>query len=169
MSDFRKGDKVRVTFEGEYDRRDTAGGHVVWHDGGKHYTSSDATVEVIEPADDPSKDLVGTVRKDANSELIVVRAAVSSGEYPWAAITDTISRTHDEVFGWPVIGVVPDTPAAGAHEPKVRYFKHLGDNATWRWNSETLGIHVNFGWEASVYKTLAELHSAESVKEVAEP
>jgi hypothetical protein len=47
--DPQPGDRVRVSFEGEYVRRDPAGAHVVEHGAMWHYTSPDSRVEVIEP------------------------------------------------------------------------------------------------------------------------
>lgn len=126
-------------------------------------------VELVFRFDDPSKDPVGTVRQAPSNTWVVVKSASNA----WVPVdaNDTKPLLDLDVRGCEVIGAVPGTPAAEAQEPKLRYFAHLGGDATWRWNSETLGVHVNFGdgWEPSAYKTLAELNSAESVKEVPAP
>ena len=84
-------------------------------DGYKHLCQvEDATVEVLERADDPSKDPIGTVRKGDKSSPVVRCRVTSSDVHPWKSVMYTVSYSHDEVVGWPVTGAVPGTPAAEA-------------------------------------------------------
>lgn len=118
----REGDRVRVTYEGTYMREVQDGWHKV--EVGNHaypmYPSSDATVEVLERADDPSKALRGEVRE------IDGMAAVRYGKDMWVyfspihhGATGGYGIYRDEqVVGTPVIGVVPHTPAAEQFIPE---------------------------------------------------
>lgn len=118
----QKGDRVRVTFEAEFegDGLDGSTARVKVTKGGMPALISiadESTVEVLEPADDPTRDPIWTVRTvepapggaDGNT---VVKFGDSYWLYPsklgngygrldWSCVTDS-----------KVIGVVPGTPAA---------------------------------------------------------
>lgn len=88
--------------------------------GGKYGTvtyPADSTVEVVEPADDPSRDLVGAVRRSPGGR---VAHKIDTDEQPWAeyitGFTSYVWRGDADVAGWAPIGAVPGTPAA-ANDP----------------------------------------------------
>lgn len=104
----KPGDKVRVTYEGVVSPVD---GQAFRTDKGFERSLTDAvSVEVIEPADDPSKDPIGTVRvsaghysKHANS-VRVVRSQTEWNGTPWVRFSGTSAKdryTNAEVTGWP--------------------------------------------------------------------
>jgi hypothetical protein len=102
----RPGDRVRITYEAEYRN----GWEAVGKDGTVTYPA-DAVVEVVEPADDPSKSLVGEVRKYHDGTPVALTA--DDGDWPWSGFGQTFTgRGHKEMEGCPVIGAVPGTPAA---------------------------------------------------------
>ncbi len=114
------GDRVRVTYEGTYlrphDHQD--GCHVVKvpDDTNTRVTLRSATVEVLERADDPSKDEVGTVRRSPDGKVVAKGSRIN---FPWANLSapkGDDSYHSNAVAGWPVIGAVPGTPAA-ANDP----------------------------------------------------
>lgn len=141
MNDFhkgdmpRKGDKVRVMYEAMYDDRPSYGGHMVslgldvdcnerWAD-----VPAWATVEVLERADDPSKDLPGAIRRDPNHGTRVIRLEPKDPGFDKRygfSITGT-PWDCDEVDGWPVVDVVPGTPAAEAEKPARGLFQTVSD------------------------------------------
>lgn len=93
--------------------------------------TEDVTVEVLERSDDPSKNLVGTVRREQHPEddtgqgysvwqhVEFQVSATKTGSH-WVCTHSTHhgnlgeSLTHDQVRGMPVIGAAPGTPAAEA-------------------------------------------------------
>jgi hypothetical protein len=121
MSTPKPGDKVRVTYEAVWDQ-----------DRGTHYWLRDltdgttasvpntATVEVIRPADDPSKDPVGTVRTWHDGPY--VRSDLDP-RYPWIPLHRDGGNHHRDMIGREIIGAVPGTPAAEAQKLKLRVFK----------------------------------------------
>lgn len=126
MTEFKQGDRVRVTFEAEYVRpsiNHEVEGHVLnTYEDGCHITVPfTADIELIERADDPSKDPVGTVRKGSGS--IAIRTDVEARTtMPWLILGNPSDWFRNEqVTGWKVIGAVPGTPAAAkltADDPK---------------------------------------------------
>lgn len=114
MSDRKpqKGDRVRVSFEGVYVRHADGDHHIVTADRDwSHETPNGAVVEVLEPADDPSKCLVGEVRATLEQEPIAKWA--DNLWLLWGhALTDSARLFDLDVRGCKVIGVVPGTPAA---------------------------------------------------------
>jgi hypothetical protein len=106
MSTPKPGDKVRVTYEAEYQpgRSYTPGNMLCW----------DLAVEVIEPADDPSKDPIGTVRAHDGHQWV----RINFGEYiscAWVCVDWNVRpRGHYEMQESTVVGAVPGTPAAEA-------------------------------------------------------
>jgi hypothetical protein len=114
------GDKVRAVFEGVVtDRSD----NFIELDHGRRYIHEADRVEVLERADDPAHDPIGTVRRKGNRTFARLG---ESQEYPWKNITDGLSRSgarttimgnwHESMIGTEIIGVVPGTPAAEAQE-----------------------------------------------------
>jgi hypothetical protein len=118
----RKGDRVRVTYEAMWDDPPNYPGWMVRlgqdTDGNERWADVPqwASVEVLERADDPGKDVVGTVRDSAYGSAVKLRhnewrVARDDKDEIAAAWSDEAVRNG----GWPVIGVVPGTPAAEAH------------------------------------------------------
>jgi hypothetical protein len=121
----RKGDKVRIGVDAEYvregDPADHDGGFAGWIvtiAGAMVYLPTDATVEVLERADDPSKDPIGTVRRRPDG---VVAAKSPNPDYPWRGFGEPCGENFAtvSVIGWPIIGSVPGTPAAEAEKQPV--------------------------------------------------
>lgn len=113
----RKGDRVRVVVEGDYVEYNPATGEHAVNAGMPSWVGFpaglfEASVEVLERADDPGQDPIGTVRKGPKSSPVVRSRVMSDDTYPWKSVMYTINYSHDEVVGWPVIGAVPGTPAA---------------------------------------------------------
>lgn len=116
MSTPKPGDRVRVTYEAVWDQ--DRGSHYWLRDETDGTTASipaSATVEVI---DDPSKDLVGTVREFGPLRRVYARSNLDPA-WPWVPFDKNGGNDHRSMVGCKVIGVVPGTPAA---ESKVRYF-----------------------------------------------
>lgn len=161
MKGYETGDTIRVTYEG---KADSLG--MVW--GGNNTgwvgVTEDATVEVIEPVDDPSKDPVGTVRRSPEGEIAIRRSNVWS--VPWMLL-GVVSGSrgianHDHLNGWEKLAPVEGTPAAKAAEPKVRYFR--ADNHAWLnrrvLEDGTIQRSSNGGdWWPSTAWSLSELES----------
>jgi hypothetical protein len=109
----QKGDRVRVTYEAAWDQ--DRGSHY-WlrdlTDGSTASVPNTATVEVVEPADDPSPDPWGTIRTEAPDGLLWVKC--SNGD--WTCLSVCVDDEDDDyVAGFPVTGAVPGTPAAEAN------------------------------------------------------
>lgn len=118
----RKGDRVKVTFEAVYDHPDFD-----WdiYDVGSGCTTSvlrkGATVEVIERADDPRKDVIHTSRRRPGLVDATRDDSVAVKFAPDCWITSGDGATYfvlpdEAVIGWPVFGVVPGSPAAEAEQ-----------------------------------------------------
>jgi hypothetical protein len=119
----QQGDTVEATFKGVW-----LGGHP---EGGDALAVGDevlripftASVEVLERADDPSKDLVGTLRREDHGERghsIWQRIEDMDGDAQWWCTFSTATGNRWQrldsvaVRGFPVIGSVAGTPAAEA-------------------------------------------------------
>lgn len=114
MSDAKPGDKVKVTYEAEYrEFSPYSGRHGVIPAGATvpHPVPRGATVEVIEKADAPAKDPIGTVRRNATG---VVAVKTDSYYRCWRRVKIGGWLTASQVADWPIIGAVPGTPAAKA-------------------------------------------------------
>lgn len=88
-----------------------------------HYVPRGADITVLEPADDPRKDPVGTLRQEPPGVSLwqcIHRPAYGT---LWLCVHSTAKGNleavldHVDVVGMPVIGVVPGTPAAEAQTP----------------------------------------------------
>lgn len=113
MTDFRPGDRVRVTPRWYETTVDETG----YYSGKNTVSEGHATVELIERADDPRKDPVGTVRRSPGGTVVVRNADFDSAS--WEVFVDGDDNpelykylSHDDVTGWKIVGAVPLTPAA---------------------------------------------------------
>lgn len=113
----QKGDRVRITYEAEYRN----GWEAVGKDGTVTYPA-DATVELLEPTDDPSKDPVGALRReDVTGEPHFNIWQRVANPMRWLCTHSTATGMvgevlqSDQVTGFEVIGSVPGTPAAEAN------------------------------------------------------
>jgi hypothetical protein len=127
----RKGDRVRVTFDADFvngdDSRhmvvDIADGMGPVHIGIPAW----ASVEVLERADDPSRDLPGTQRREEHDGGFVLYVKGADCGTAWvvassSALTELGKRYTDEfVAEFPRAGALPGTPAAEAekHAPRL--------------------------------------------------
>jgi hypothetical protein len=137
VSELKVGDRVRVTVDavvkqgsGPLSPGFPSEVYELDFGGAAEETFSAENLTLVEPADDPSKDPVGTVRKAPNG-LVVVRGHVfrpGNLYHPgWLAVTGSSKHTHEQVTGWEVIGAVPGTPAWEAQQPREpRTFTLLG-------------------------------------------
>lgn len=118
MTGFNEGDRVRVTYEAEYinDAEVLGSSGVVVYPLG-------STVELIERADHPRNDLVGTIREGLRATLPLVKIQHDT----WVQVslrgkTRQDVRTYsDELVGARarrILGAVPGTPAAGAAQER---------------------------------------------------
>lgn len=141
MTEFVKGDRVRVTYEAEVSNvRDD--GRVYDVKSGAVYgmfVPTDATVELIERADHPGNDPVRTVRAGISDSPPWVKVAQDA----WVQLIDrrvscvlfqSDEWMADHISERPVIGVVPTEPAAEAQEPQLRVFR---DNDGDVWHERT--------------------------------
>lgn len=115
--------QARAT-EGVLDSFDEEGGSglVIEDDGTRRsFRVPFCSVEVVEAADDPSADPIGTVRRSGNGVLAArVEPGREDDPLVWAVVvrcgaTDRSFYDHQEVEGWEVTGAVPGTPAAEAN------------------------------------------------------
>ena len=108
----RPGDRVRVTVVGTWRAERPAGAKYVSVAGGFLVAhEDDATLEVLEPADDPSKSLVGEVRQALDGSTVAKLSENVWWVFGWPVEAE--SRLFDlDVRGCKVIGSVPGTPAA---------------------------------------------------------
>jgi hypothetical protein len=131
----RKGDKVRVSYEAMYDDPPNYPGLIVSLgidvDGNERWADVPpwATVEVLERADDPSKDLVGAIRRQPSggSEegngsalgVVAIRWATErQTDTPWVYMRWDGPQvlSNESVVGWTPSGCLPGTPAAEAEK-----------------------------------------------------
>jgi hypothetical protein len=146
----RPGDRVRITYEAEY-RSD-------WEAVGKDGTviyPADAVVEVVEPADDPSKDPEGTYRRSDSGVVVARLDEQDESGVEWVVVfrcgaTDRRMYDHREVTGWPVIGAVPGTPAAEAQRHDMGYCGTCKVVHDEREPAVQLSPH---GWEPRVFQS----------------
>lgn len=125
MTTFNPGDRVRVTFEGIYEESGVFndGDHRIRDLGDAFGKTSRippyGTVELIERADDPRKDPVGTVRKSPGGTVVIQNGDGDSS--PWQLLVsgtdypDYQYFTHGVVVGWKKLAPVEGTPAAESH------------------------------------------------------
>lgn len=119
------GDRVRVAFEAIWDQ--DRGSHYWLRDEADGTTTSipaAAMVEVLEPADDPSSDPWGLVRRGPNGAIAIhmhVRRNIDGYAQGWRLTKGSVDMTDDQVVGWEVIGAVPGTPAAEQHMHNAGY------------------------------------------------
>lgn len=111
-----------MILEGPYVEDDT-GACVVLADNETVGIPDAATVEVLKRADGASADLVGTMRREEHDGEHVVYAKGTIGKMPWVVVFSSavglIGRRFDDsmVGEFPVVGAIPDTPAAEAWTP----------------------------------------------------
>lgn len=127
----RKGDRARVTYDGVVVQLDDHGRVMAAQVEGEEsvvVVPACASVEVLERADDPSQDEVGTVRREEHREdggqsvwqhVQFQLSATKAGSHWVCTHSDHFgnlgeSLTHDQVRDMPVIGAAPGTPAAEA-------------------------------------------------------
>jgi hypothetical protein len=109
----KPGDKVRVTTPAEYRENMGGFGHWVRIDGKEIDLPADATVELIERADDPSRDPSGTVRTLDGEAYVRIQpgSAIVSEIYTWLEVATGGANTCGVMEGSAIIGAVPGTPA----------------------------------------------------------
>ncbi len=128
------GDKVRVSYEGTWYQtpRNTIG-LVKLEDGRFKGLPSGTTVEILEHADDPANDPIGTLRKETIDEGYSLWGKLPRFTYPpkagttWRLIETTMSQSTDFVMirsdalvqSFPVVGSIPGTSADKLMSPKV--------------------------------------------------
>lgn len=116
----RRGDRVRVTYEGTVCDPTHLGTNLqLLTDGMWPIVPKSARVEILERADDPARDPIGTVREELDRSATYVRTAQG-----WMTVHDPrhtgiggVFAYDDSVSRAPIIGVVPGTPAADAQTP----------------------------------------------------
>lgn len=98
-----------------------AGGAIGFR-GGPLVQTNQASVTILERADDPSKDPIGTLR-GGDGWLFVRRETSTSHVSSWAMLTSPpgkvvirFSWDSSQVVDFPIVGTVPGTPA----DPSVR-------------------------------------------------
>lgn len=115
----KAGDKVRVVYEGVVQSLMDG---TLELDGYRDFyigpgSRSQANVEILERADDPSKDPVGTLRKSP-SHLFV---KTGNRDYPWYGLGMQLGGEYDiYVRNYPVVGVVPGSPA---EKSKIEFYQ----------------------------------------------
>lgn len=125
---FQARDRVRVTFDSYY--MDVA--IAMWHN---TPLLQMAAIELLERADDPSRDEIGTVRREdydaGHSIWQCVAHPTDPGETAWfcAYTTDPGNcgrrMDHADLCDVPVIGAVPGTPAAEAQAAELKEAEEL--------------------------------------------
>ena len=118
MSEVRPqpGDKVRVTYEGiACEAKD---GWIKLDTGSVHAGLDSCTVEILERADDPSRDGIGTVATLDGVGVPFVKVRSNR----WEGVGGGLSRHNDDMRGRKVTGAVPGTPAAQARDDAIDDF-----------------------------------------------
>jgi hypothetical protein len=177
------GDKVRLTLDGSVCRSDGGDVQVRLNDLWGTYTVplGSPEMEILERADDPASDPIGTVRRSGDG-LYAGESYVKTAypEYPWVSL----SRGHEDgdswrlsgngdryVVGWPIIGAVPGTPAAASAE-SVKTEWTVGDDEPphdgkyedrdgdiWQYGVSKSGAHGwYFDYSASAWSELSVDH-----------
>ena len=121
------GDVISVTLTGKYNELPSGAGYI-GENPGRWVFPSYAKVEILEPADDPSKDPVGTVRGERGWSFVCrERAGTNIG--PWVLVTRPFGQRvirfsweDSQVTGFPIIGVVPGSPA---DKPQAEFYRGL--------------------------------------------
>lgn len=124
------GDRVRwtrpVSIEGVLDEVTVDGYRIRDKEGRVHLCQAEgASVEVLERADDPSANLVGSLRREDHDDKGFSLHAADAAPTTrlgtrWHCIYSTAPGnvgellSHEEVAGFPVVGSLPGTPAAEA-------------------------------------------------------
>lgn len=108
-NELRSGDRVRVTFETTVDEDNYYPYDCLRND----TRLSGYCVELIQPADDPSKDPVGATRRDPATDQLYARLDYVTEEWRSLALEDVEWRSDRQVVGWEKGQPVPGTPAAG--------------------------------------------------------
>jgi len=171
MTAFNPGDRVRLTAlppaSGSIESTVDANGQFV---GWAAWNHAQADVEVIEPADDPSKDLVGTVRRGFTHTYTKIRPD------HWVSFRDSnakpLQHFDDDMKGASeTIGAVPGTPAAEVQKPTtVRVFKD-SDGDYW-YEREPNSFTIHWGYMGGTWSTewtnysLAKLRRLSAITEV---
>lgn len=130
MTEFEPGDKIRVTYEAVYDGLTEYGNYRLTrpdHDLPEYmYELSSATVELIERADDPATDPIGTVRGGTGT-IPGTFGFVKVRKDDWRLMgsgDDESSRWYNhEVENHSIIGAAPGTP--GDQEPLAQWERDL--------------------------------------------
>lgn len=141
VSDFLKGaqpgDRVRVTphpYEGTMVCDGSQGRLIQIRDdeGMLHaFGPNHGAVELIEPADDPSKDDAGTLRREDHEETngfsLWQATQDRNGQWRWLCVYSTADGNrglwldHDHMADLPVVGATPWTPAWEAERAEVEH------------------------------------------------
>jgi hypothetical protein len=146
----REGDKVRTTYtvvrEGTVTEvtRDGA----VYVDG--QYMNNRYKVDILERADDPSKDPVGTIRAELDDSAVYVKTQ----DGRWTTV-NTRNGTHisfapNELGGTKVLGTVLGTPVAEKVEKlEYEYYRGKWDGLVWRIRNDVVEKFANGRWQVS--------------------
>lgn len=137
------GDKVRFTIEAEYIRPSAnhdVSDHLVLAGAGDEYTLPyEAAIEILERADDPKNDPVGTIRAELDGSAVYVKTQ----DRRWSRVSSRScegghSFAENEMGMSKLVGAVPGTPAAVAEtakaapvEPEYEYYRSHGGRL-WR-------------------------------------
>jgi hypothetical protein len=146
------GDKVRVTYEGTAVDPGFGGIHLP---GSLDLQGVLENVEILERADAPSKDPVGTVRTNDDSGRVFVKVRLNE----WRILADdscpSSSWSDSEVASRTVTGIVPGSPA---DKPQAEFYNGLnlsyrvqGDKAEY-WDTSSLV------WRSSIIEARAIRH-----------
>ncbi len=122
----KHGDKVRVSYEGTWHQPPlNTTGLVELEDGSFAGLPRGATVEILEHADDPANDPIGTLRReDVETHDYNGWALWAKIEYLWRVVDSSLSKSqltcitafNDDVRSFPIVGVIPFTAAAMKEE-----------------------------------------------------
>jgi len=125
MTEIKVGDEIKVTTKGKVTDTAPWGGGYVFVNGAKVFIKRPGVeVEVLTPADDPSKDPVGTLRQQPHN----ITPYVKLGPNRWQHFTGGADNYDDNFLrGYPVVGAVPGTPAAKAQAPVKPQVVQYGD------------------------------------------
>ncbi len=126
-------DRVRFTIDAEYIRpsvNDKVSDHLVLAGAGDEYTLPyEAAIEILERADDPARDPVGTVRENKGSyKGVYVKTAEYEGR-EWFHVVEGFFTCAPYTIGG-IVGAVPGTPAdkAAEVEPEYEPFRVTADS-----------------------------------------
>lgn len=148
MVELSLGDKVRFSYEGVVtalgEREFTLGNGLKFE-----YTAAPGypqTIEILERADDPSRDLVGTVR--ANQ---FVKLSDHIGRNWWDLCVGCWTSGGDDLADCPVTGAVPGSPASVVLDKQKLSDTMLDENATPEPRNQAQVAHVSresclLGW-----------------------